>query len=121
MKILMIDDNQGITGPLSKMLNLKGFETTVVNSGRNGLSLIERKHFDAVLLYITMPEYSVLEVIDTLYKSGKIKENKIILMSDSNLAKDKLNNLKAKVIHSYLTIPVEFDTIFATLQVVCEL
>lgn len=116
----MVDDNPSITGPLSKILKMKGSEAIVVNNGQNGLSLIESNHFDAILLDISMPEYSGLDVIDALYKSGKIKENKIIVMSASNLSTDQLNNLKAKGIHSYLKKPVEVDAIFFALQAVCE-
>ncbi len=121
MKILLVDNNQGITGPLSKLLKTKGFETAVSNSGRNGLSLIESNHFDAILLDISMPGYSGFDVIDALYRSGKIKENKIIVMSGNNLSTEQLNNLKAKGIHSCLKKPVEIDTIFSTLRVVCEI
>jgi len=119
MKILLVDDNQSITGPLSKVLKMKGFEAIVVNSGRNGLSLIESKYFDAILLDISMPEYSGFDVIDALYKSGKIKKNKIIVMSGSNLSPDQLDNLKAKGVHLCLKKPVEVDTIFFALQSVC--
>jgi len=121
MKIILIDNNQGITGPLSKLLNKQGFETTVSNSGRNGLSLIETNHFDAVLLDISMSGYSGLDVIDALYKSGKIKENKIIVMSGTNLSEDQLNNLKSKGVYSYLKKPVDLDNIFSTLQEVCKI
>jgi len=121
MKILLVDNNPGITGPLSKLLNNKGFEIAVSNSGRNGLYMIETNHFDAVLLDISMPEYSGLDVIDALCKSGKIKENKIIVMSGTHLSADQLNDLKAKGIHSCLRKPVEVDAIFSTLEKVCEI
>ena len=69
----MIDDNQEITGPLSKFLTVKGHECTVLNDGRNGLTLLERDRFDVVILDLAMPKFSGYDIIDTLEKSGKLR------------------------------------------------
>ena len=116
MKILIIDDNQSITGMLSKMLKLEGYETVVSNDGKNGLSLIENNDFDAVLLDISMPEFSGLDVIDALNKSGKIKENKIIVLTASVQGDEDLSHLKTKGVHTILKKPVEIDVLRSTLE-----
>jgi len=102
MKVLIVDDNTSITGMLSKMLKLEDIECDVSNGGRNGLSLIESNNYDAVILDISMPEFSGHDVIAALCESGKIKENKIIVMTASVTVDNDLQELKDKGVHSVL-------------------
>jgi len=116
MKILIVDNNQSITEMLSMMLKMEGHEPVVSNSGRNGLSLIESSHFDAVILDILMPEFSGLDVVNALCTSGKINKNKIIVMTASLISEDAINNLKAKGVHAVLKKPVEADALLNTIK-----
>jgi len=58
MKTLIIDDDQDITGLLSRYLTAKGFENVVTNDPREGMELIKKEKYDSVLLDIAMPEFS---------------------------------------------------------------
>lgn len=107
MKILLIDDNQDITTMLHKYLTLKGHDCTVSNDGRNGLTLIEQQKFDVVLLDLAMPEFSGIDVVDHLHSSGKIKEQKIVLFTASNVRDDDITNLVKKGVHSCIKKPVK--------------
>lgn len=91
-------------------------ECDVSNGGRNGLSLIESNKYDAVILDISMPEFSGFDVVDALNKSGKIKENKIIIMTASVQGDEDLDVLKGKGVHSILKKPVEIDALISTLK-----
>jgi len=98
------------------MLKLEDIECDVSNGGRNGLSLIESNNYDAVILDISMPEFSGHDVIEALCKSGKIKENKIIVMTASVTVDDDLQHLKDKGVHSVLKKPVEIDALLSTIK-----
>jgi len=98
------------------MLKLEDMECDVSNGGRNGLSLIESNKYDAVILDISMPEFSGIDVVNALNESGKIKENKIIIMTASVTVDEDLARLKEKGVHSILKKPVEIDALISTLK-----
>ena len=107
MKILLIDDNETITEMMAKYLTAKSHQCSVANDGRTGLALINEKKFDVVLLDLAMPEFTGVDVIENLYKSGKIKEQKIILFTASSITDGEIDALIKKGAHSCLKKPVK--------------
>ena len=107
MKILLIDDNETITEMMSKYLSVKGHQCFVANDGRTGLTLITEKKFDVVLLDLAMPEFTGVDVVENLQKSGKIKENKIILFTASSITDAEIDVLIKKGAYSCLKKPVK--------------
>jgi len=116
MKILAIDDNKSITSMLEQMLDLEDHKVVVANDGRNGLTLIENDNFGAIILDLSMPEFSGLDVIDSLEKSGKINQVKIIVMTASIISDDELDGLKKRGVYACLKKPVEPDVLISLLQ-----
>ena len=88
MNILGIDDNEDILKLLNTVLTSKGHDFTQTLNGKDGIKLIEEQNFDAILLDLAMPEFSGLDVIESLKKSNKLKDQKIILFTASS-ATDK--------------------------------
>jgi len=76
MKILGIDDNEDLLEVCETFLNSVGHEYTGINNGREGLQAIKDKKFDVVLLDLSMPEFSGMDVIDALVKEDITKKNK---------------------------------------------
>ena len=116
MRILLIDDNKSMTKALSKFLSAKGYENTVSNHGREGLKLIQEQKFDKILLDLSMPEFSGYDILDSLEKSGKIKELKIIVFTASSISDAKIKELKKKGIFSFLKKPVRADHLFKEME-----
>jgi len=88
MNILGIDDNEDILKLLDTVLTSKGHNFTQASNGKDGVKLIEEQNFDAILLDLAMPEFSGIDVIESLKKSNRIKDQKIILFTASS-ATDK--------------------------------
>lgn len=116
MKVLLIDDNIDTASMLSKFLGLKGHECHTSNDGRNGLSLINSTNFDVVLLDLAMPEFTGFDVIEQLFQSGRIKENKVIVFTASSLKEKDANILMSKGVHSILRKPVELQLLTKALE-----
>lgn len=116
MKILIIDDNKDITKMFSKYMTIKGNSCSVANDGRTGLNLIENQIFDAVILDIAMPEFSGSDIIDILYKNGKIKNQNIITLTASPLRYDDESALKSKGVQSCLKKPIDPDVLLEHIQ-----
>jgi len=115
MKILVIDDNINISDMLSTLLTMEGHECVACNDGRKGLSLINDGNFNLVLLDLAMPEFSGHDVIDALDKSGKIKEQKIIVLTASSLLGDQTDGLNQRGVDMILSKPIDPDTLFETI------
>ena len=119
MKILIIDDNQSITDMLKKYLTIKGFEVSTVNNGRNGLATIQKQKFDSVLLDLSMPDFSGIDLIETLEKKGQLSTQRIILFTASSVSSEIINSLLNKEgIHSCLRKPVKLSELIQTLSLV---
>src|SRR5579863_3555593 len=115
MRILLIDDNESITEMMSKYLTGKGYDCTVSNDGQNGLTLIEQRKFDVVLLDLAMPDFTGIEVVEHLYANGKINEQKIILFTASSVTDEEIERLIKKGAHSCLKKPVKLDVLLKTI------
>ncbi len=116
MKILLIDDNQEITDPLSKFLIVKGHDCTVLNDGKNGLTLLEGNKFDVVILDLAMPKFSGYDVIDSLEKSGKLKEQKIIVFSAVSLGNDEIRELEKRGVYACIKKPIKLPPLLKMIE-----
>ena len=61
--ILLVDDEPGITEPLSRILEKEGFKVTVATDGEMALGLLGTTKFDLVLLDIDLPKQDGLSVL----------------------------------------------------------
>jgi len=116
MRILLIDDNEQITKMLTTFLHLNGHECIATNDGRNGVEILKKENFDAVLLDLAMPEFSGYDVIDVLEKEKELEKNKIIIFTASTISQNELDNLVKRGVHSYLLKPSDLDELTAKLN-----
>jgi len=120
VKVCIIDDNTSITGMFSKLLKMEGHEVVVANGGRAGLALLDNDIFDATILDISMPEFSGLDVVDALNESGRIKEQKIVILTASSSPNEDLEKLKEKGVREVLKKPLQLDSLVSTLEAVSK-
>jgi len=64
--VLIIDDEQEIRESLEQILGLEGYRVASATTGQEGLKKVEEGVFDLVLLDISLPDRSGLEVLKTL-------------------------------------------------------
>jgi len=84
MNILAIDDNEDILSLLKTVITSKDHDFTQASNGKDGLKLIEEQTFDVILLDLAMPEFSGIDVIESLKKMGKINYQNIIIFTASS-------------------------------------
>jgi len=99
---------------------MEGHEVVVANDGRTGLSLLENDKFDATILDISMPEFSGIDVVDALNESGRIKEQKVVILTASSSSNEELDKLKEKGVREVLKKPLQLDSLVATLEAVSK-
>ena len=116
LKILVVDDNENISNTLKQVLEIEGHECIVTGNGRNGLTMMRQQKFDGVFLDLAMPEFSGIDVIDSLEQSGEIKEQKIIVLTASSMSDELEEDLIKKGILMMLRKPIGLDEIKEALK-----
>ncbi len=121
MKILGIDDNEDILKLLDTVITSKGHDFMQAQNGKDGLKLIEEQNFDAILLDLAMPEFSGLDVVESLKKSDKLKEKKIILFTASSATDKEIDVLlQNDGIVSCVRKPVDIDILINKIEEVAK-
>jgi len=121
MKILGIDDNEDILSLLKTVLTSKGHDFMQASNGKDGVKLIEEQNFDAILLDLAMPEFSGLNVIESLEKNGSIKNQKIILFTASSATDKEIDALlKHDGIKACIRKPVDINVLINKVEEVVK-
>ena len=121
MNILGIDDNEDILKLLDTVITSKGHDFVQALNGKDGLKLIEQQDFDAILLDLAMPEFSGLDVIESLKKSNKLKDQKIILFTASSATDKEIDGLlQYDGIMSCIRKPVDINILIKKIEEVAK-
>jgi CheY-like chemotaxis protein len=115
LKILGIDDNTDITELLDAVLNVD-HEFQYVNSGRDGVKLIQENDFDIVLLDLSMPDFTGLDVINEISKNGDLSKQKIVLFTASSMTDIEIDELLKLGAHSCIRKPIDPDLLLEKLE-----
>jgi len=118
MKILHIENNEGVSEPIGLFLENKGYEYETTEDGRKGLQLIKENHYDIILLDLVMSGFSGIEVISTLEKDGSIRNEKIVILSSSRMSEEQMNELREMGVHSSLEKPIIHAELLEKLQLI---
>ena len=116
MKILGIDDNLDIINLLDTVLNGSGHEFTSVDNGKEGLKQIREQNYDLVLLDLSMPEFTGIDVIDALKNDGLMEKQKIVLFTASSMTDAEIETLLKKGAHSCIRKPVDIDVLLEKIE-----
>lgn len=112
MKILAVDDNPDIIKLVQLTVEVMGHEFESAGGGVEGLEKIKETKYDMVFLDLSMPDFTGMDIIESLEKDGTIKDQHIILFTASFLGMGELEDeLIKKGIHSVLAKPADIDKI----------
>lgn len=110
--ILVVDDNEMNRDMLSRRLGRKGYFVETAEGGKKALELIEKVHFDIVLLDIMMPEMDGFEVLDILRKTHSQDNLPVIMVTAKGQSEDIVKSLQMGA-NDYITKPVDFPVALA--------
>ncbi len=116
MKILGIDDNEDLLNLCEIALTSEGHEFTGIDSGKEGLDAIKNEKFDIVLLDLSMPDFSGVDVVDALVKDGIMNKQKIVIFTASSATEKEYAPLLEKGAYSILKKPLDVDVLVETIQ-----
>lgn len=116
MKVLLIDDNTEITTVFQKLLKYRSIDVTVSNDGRSGLELIKNHKFDAIILDLSMPGFSGMDVIEDLDKSGLLRQNKVIVLTAVSMTDEEFEKFTKLGVKLCLRKPININQLIQTMQ-----
>lgn len=117
MRVLVIDDNKEITDMLSFYLESQGgYECEVINDGKEGLLAITSEDFDVIILDLAMPDFSGLDIINSLKKDNLLEKNRIIVLTASSLDVEDTESIVRDGVRAVLKKPISVDELTTVMQ-----
>jgi len=114
MRILIVEDNEGIATNLFDFLEAKGNEVEWVQDGYAALGIFEAHAFDVVVLDLLLPRLSGLDVCRILRRERHI-DVPILMLTALDAVTDKLTGFDAGA-DDYLVKPFALEELWARLQ-----
>jgi DNA-binding response OmpR family regulator len=102
MKLLIIEDEKALSNSISEYLNTENFKCETAYDFNTAMEKISLYDYACIILDITLPGGSGLDILKELKKNNKA--DAVLIISAKNSLDDKVNGLKAGA-DDYLTKP----------------
>lgn len=112
MKILIVEDDAGISDFVIPELEHEGYETCLAVTGRDALETFEKEKPDLILLDVMLPELNGLEVLRRIRAVSTVP---IILETARGETVDRINGLNLGA-DDYLPKPFEIEELLARIN-----
>ena len=105
-QILVIDDDKVMRDACYQILSRQGYRVEMAPNARQGLALLEKISFDAVLLDLVMPDIDGLETLKRI--RGIDPESEVIIITGYGTIQSAVESIKAGAFH-FLSKPFTPD------------
>jgi PAS domain S-box-containing protein len=95
--VLIIEDEPALLELLAKTLLFKGFQVFPAPNGRSGIEFATGSHPDVIILDLTMPDCSGIEVVENLRARAETKSIPILIHTGTALSEPERQHLAAQV------------------------
>jgi len=116
MRILGIDDNQDLLDLCDIALSSEDHQYTGINNGKDGVQALKDEQYDMVLLDLSMPDFSGVDVVDALVEAGIMKKQKVVIFTASSATEKEYGPLLEKGAHSIVKKPLDVDVLIETIN-----
>lgn len=113
MKILLVEDEQGLIITLTDRLENEGFEVVSANDGKIGFDLAAAEKFDLIVLDVMLPNKNGYDVCRDLRRRGV--NTPVLMLTAKGETIDKVLGLKLGA-DDYLTKPFEVIELLARIE-----
>ncbi|MBX2956677.1 MAG: response regulator transcription factor [Cyclobacteriaceae bacterium] len=114
MRILVIEDESGITSFLKQGLEEEGYEVDVAADGQTGLQYALSNNYDLLLVDWMLPQLTGIELCKTYRKENK--ETPIIFLTARDTVQDAVFGLQAGA-NDYIRKPFHFEELLERIKV----
>lgn len=112
-RILIVDDEESITGMIKLCLVKNGYLCDAANDGASAAKMIESQSYDLVLLDIMLPDIDGYELIDYISQYGV----PVIFITAKTSVSDKVKGLKLGA-EDYISKPFALEELVARVETV---
>jgi len=113
MRVLVVEDDDGVRESLRRALTLGGWEVLSAEGGQDGLFRARNEHPDVIVLDIGMPDIDGLEVCGALRRDGN--RTPILMLTAREAVSDRIAGLDAGA-DDYLPKPFDVGELQARLR-----
>src|SRR5512138_2897809 len=91
-KILIVDDDEGVTQTFARMLRLEGYQVRTAVSAEKGLQEAEQSHPDAIILDLRMPLVDGLGFLRRLRSRDEHSSTPVAIVTGDYFLDDAVSN-----------------------------
>ncbi len=117
MKVLLVEDEEGLIMTLTDRLSSEGYDVVVARDGVKGFEAAAGERFDLIILDLMLPKKNGFDVCRDLRRNGN--DTPIIMLTAKGEIIDKVLGLKLGA-DDYLTKPFEIAELLARVESVCR-
>jgi two-component system, OmpR family, response regulator ArlR len=114
MKILIVEDEKGISNFLQQGLEEEGYEVLVANDGKKGLELALSQQVNIILLDWILPKMTGIDVCNAIRKTDTTTP--IIFLTAKDTVQETLEGLRAGA-NDYIKKPFSFDELVERIKI----
>ena len=113
-QILVVEDNPLNQQVISAILAGKGCTPDIAQNGRIAINMLQKKHYDLILMDIQMPELDGLSATKIIRSEQQYKNLPIIGLS-ANAMEEDIEKAMAVGMNDYVVKPIEPDALFKSI------
>jgi two-component system response regulator MprA len=112
-RVLLVDDDRALRDAVGRALRLEGYGVVVATDGREALSLLAREPVDLVVLDVSMPSMTGIEVCRRMRSAGDPAS--VLMLTARDGVTDRVAGLDAGA-DDYLVKPFSLDELLARVR-----
>ena len=113
MRLLLVEDNEELSGIVVKGLELGGFSADQVATAADALNVLRTMHYSAVILDLGLPDEDGLTVLQTLRSSQNAVP--VLILTARDGVNDRVAGLRAGA-DDYLVKPFAIEELIARIE-----
>jgi len=120
LKLLVVDDEEGIVDFVKKIYSRKGFITFGATDGPAAVEIFRKENPQVTLLDVHMP-YSPMDGVETLKQIKEINKDAICIMVSRITEKGKIEQAKQLGAAAYILKPLELEELDKVISEVAKI
>lgn len=116
-RVLIVDDEPDFLETIVKRLKRRKIDATGLSSGRAALELLEREHFDVVILDVRMPEMDGIETLREIKRMRPLVE--VILLTGHASVESGMEGMQQGAF-DYVMKPADIGDLIEKVRQACQ-
>ncbi len=112
-RVLIADDDTSFGNMIARNFTRRGYKAHDVDCGEAALDMLEKYEFDVLILDVSMPGMTGIEVLQRLNDTGA--DTEVIMLTGTTTVKTAVDAMKLGAI-DYLNKPVEMDELIVVVE-----